>query len=291
MLTSPLATNPAQPVSSERLRQITYRVTYRITWPIWLPWVLVCALVPICNTTFATAFGKQIAPNAEYRALIMTGLLALSAFAILAPPIIQALVLKRVVPKLSIWVWFVCILLAGIAWLALMFGRHGQGPALIEAGFQTQVLLQRAALAERRLAGTLNAADILVLPWAPFLLWTIATSALTSLIPAGALGVASRRWRAALLFLGAAIVGACASAVVEQIYGMIVNDRILGDWALNGRSWTDRFQIVAARSGAGAVWGATTAMFVILMTRRFADAKAPNAWVFATQRTGGLAFV
>ena len=34
----------------------------------------------------------------------MMGLLALAAFAILAPPIMQGLVLKRIVPKLSVWV-------------------------------------------------------------------------------------------------------------------------------------------------------------------------------------------
>ena len=261
-----------------------------VTWPIWLAWVLVSALVPVFSTIAATAFGKQISRTAEHPALINIGILGVIAFAVLAPPIMQGLVLKRVLPKLSVAFWFVCILLSGILWFVLMSGRHGHGPALIEAGFQTQFQLQRAALTPR-LAGMLNAAHVLDLPWWPFLLWTIATSALTSLIPAWALGFTSGLRRATWLFLAASIVGACGSGIVEQIYQMTIDHRPLNDWGLNGQSWTQRFQVLAVRAGVGAVWGATTAIFVVLMTRRLADANAPNARVFATHRVGGLALV
>jgi hypothetical protein len=258
-----------------------------VTWPTWLAWVLVSALVPVLSTISATAFSKQISPHVQHPNLIGSGLLAIIAFAILAPPVMQAFVLKRVVRKFSVALWFSCILLSAILWFVLTQSRGGHGWALIDAGFQTQHRLQSAAL-PLRLAGTLNTAHILDLPWGPFLLWTIATGALTSLAPAWALGTVSGLRRATLLFFAASIVGACASAIVEQLYQMTVDDRTLGDLALNGLPWTQRLQVLAVRSGVGAVWGATTAIFVVLMTRRLGDAKAR---VFAIHRVGGLVSV
>ncbi|HXO72779.1 MAG TPA: hypothetical protein VN838_27805 [Bradyrhizobium sp.] len=253
--------------------------------------MLVAALVPVFSTIAATAIEKPVLPNAYPRALIMAGLLALSAFATLAPPVMQGLVLRRVMPKLGIWLWLFCILLSGIAWFVLVLGRgdHGAG-ALIEAGLQAQFELQRAALMPR-LAGTLNASHILGLPWGPFLLWTVATGALTALVPAWALGWASGRQRTALLFFAAAIAAACASGIVEQIYNMTAGHLPPNPWALNGQSWTQRFQALALRAGAGAVWGAVTAIAVVLMTRRQGAASAPNGWRFATHRPAGLALL
>jgi hypothetical protein len=248
---------------------------------------MVAALVPVFSTIAATAVEKQISPNAQPRALIMYGLVALAGLAMLAPPIMQGLVLKRVMPKLSVGFWFFCVVLSGIAWLVLTQSR-GHGPGLIEAGFQTRSQLQGAALPQR-LAGTLNASHILNLPWGPFLLWTIATGALTSLVPAWALGKASGRRRTTLLFLAAAIAGACAAAIVEQVYDMTIVHRQLGNWALNGQSWAQRFQVLAVRSGVGAVWGAVTALVVVLMTRQPGAATAPKAWHFVAHRPAGLA--
>jgi hypothetical protein len=256
-----MAMNTTEPVSSGRLRQVT--------WTIWLAWVLVSALVPVFSTSVATALAKQISPAAEHRVLIMNGLWALIAFAVLAPPVMQGLVLKRVLPKLSVWVWLFCIFLVDILWLALTLGEVFlfRGPIL--SPLQVQLLIVAVS---RYLAGTLSAfgaAHIRVLPWGALLLWTVASSALMSLFPAWALGIASGRRRAMLLFLSASIVGALASAVVEQLYNMIVNDRIPRNWALNGLAWAERFQIIAGRAGVGAVWGTTTAFFMVLMTRRW----------------------
>jgi hypothetical protein len=274
--------NPSQPAPPERLRPVT--------WPVWLAWVLVTALGPVFSTIAATAVEKQVSPNAQPRALIIIGLLALTAFAILAPAIMQGLVLKRIVPKLSVWFWLFCIALSGIAWFVLMLGRGGHGDTgLIEAGYRTQFQLQGAAMTQR-LDGALNASHILNLPWGPFLLWTIATSALTALIPAWALGSASGRQRAALLFFTAAIAAACASGIVEQITNMTV-DHPLNTWALNGQSWTQRFQALAVRAGAGAVWGAVIAIVVALMTRRPEAASVPNTSRFAIHRPAGQALL
>jgi hypothetical protein len=255
---------------------------------VWLAWVLVAALGPAFSTIAATAVEKPVLHNAQPRALIIVGLMALTAFAILAPPIMQGFVLKRVMPKLSVGFWLFCIVLSGIAWFVLMLGR-GHDTGLIEAGYRTQFQLQSALLTQR-LEGTLNISHILDLPWGPFLLWTIATSALTALIPAWALGIASGRQRTALFF-AAAIAAACASAIVEQITNMTVDHPPLNTWALNGQSWTQRFQALAIRAGAGAVWGAVAASVVVLMTRRPQAAEAPKAWRFAIHRPAGLALL
>jgi hypothetical protein len=72
---------------------------------------------------------------------------------------------------------------------------------------------------------------------------------------------------------------------------MTIDHRPLNEWGLNGQSWTQRLQVLAVRAGVGAVWGATTAIFVVLMTRRLADASASAARVFAAHRVGELALV
>lgn len=274
--------NPTEPAAFERLRPVT--------WPIWFAWVLVAALVPVFSTISATAFEKQISSHAEHPTLIANGLLAIVILAALAPPIMQGLVLKRIVPNLSVGFWFLCVLVSGIAWFMLMQGRHDHGPSFIEEGFRSHLQLQSAALTQRS-AGTLNTAHILDLPWGPFLLWTIATSALTSIVPAWALGSASGRRRAVLMFFVAAVVGACASGIVEQLYSMTVDYRPLNTWGLNGQPWVQRFQALAVRSGVGAVWGATTAMIVVLMTRKLAAGTPLGGRLFATHRPAGMAFI
>lgn len=271
----PAFTPTSQPDSSDRLRPVT--------WTIWLAWVLVAALDPVLRSISATALGKQVSRDAEHPTLILIGLLALSAFALLAPPIMQGVVLQRIMPKLRVEFWFPCILLSGIAWLVL-----AQSP-LIEAGFQTQYGLQRALA--RLLPGTLDAARILHLPWGPFLLSTITISTLTSLLPAWMLGAASGMRRATLVFLAAAVAGACVSGIVEQVYLMTVDHRSIQDWALNGKSWSERFQILAVRGGVGAVWGATTAIVMVLMIRPPSHAKTPATPILATHRAGKLALM
>ena len=271
----PSFTLTSQPDSSDRLLPVT--------WTIWLAWVLAAALNPILSSISATAFGKQISGDAGHPTLIAIGLVAIMAFALLAPPILQGLVLRRIMPKFSVGFWFLCILLSGIVWLWLTHSPH-------EAGFRTQLRPQSAASAQR-LAGTLNTAQILNLPWGPFLLSTFATSTLTSLIPAWMLGAASGMRRATLLFLVAAIAGACVSGIVEQIYLVTVDNRLIRDWALNGKSWTERFQILAVRGGVGAVWGATTAIVVVLMIRPPSSTKTPAVPIFATHRAGELALM
>lgn len=273
--------NPAEPSPFDRVRPIT--------WPTWFAWVLVCALVPILSTMSATAFDKPISRSTEHRELIMNAILVFITLATLAPPLLQGLVLKRILPRLSLLFWFCCVALSTIAWFAVMAISQGHG-GLIAAGFRTQAELQNLAR-NQHLAGTLNAWHILHLPWLPFLLWTIATNALLSLLPAWALGMASGVRRATLLFFVASIVAAFVSGIVEQIYQMTFDDRPPHWWALNGLSWPEHFHVLAARAGVGAIWGATAAIFVVLMIRRTNNAGATQTRVFVPDRTGGLAVV
>jgi hypothetical protein len=91
-----------------------------------------------------------------------------------------------------------------------------------------------------------------------------------------------------LLFFAAAIVGTLGSTIVEQLYNMTVDARPLHDWALNGLSWAERSQVLAFRAGVGAAWGAITAIFVVLTTRRSEAERVSSAGAFAVDRAGGL---
>src|SRR3954469_1947661 len=76
-----------------------------VTWLTWLFWVAVAAAEPVLSTISATALNKQFAPGAETN-LIFFGLMVTIAFCALAPPILQGLVLRRLMPRLSITFWF-----------------------------------------------------------------------------------------------------------------------------------------------------------------------------------------
>ncbi|MGY3692848.1 hypothetical protein ACVIGA_002928 [Bradyrhizobium sp. USDA 3240] len=56
-----------------------------VTWSTWLAWEFVSALIPVFTVLSATAIGKQVSRTAEYRGLIMNGLLAAVVLATLAP--------------------------------------------------------------------------------------------------------------------------------------------------------------------------------------------------------------
>jgi hypothetical protein len=257
-----------------------------VTWSTWLAWVFVSALIPVFTVLSATAIGKQVSRTAEYRGLIMNGLLAAVVLATLAPPLMQGIVLKRILPRLSIAVWFLGALLSSALWLVTALHVAGRGPLAIS--FESEFRLQKAALAER-VHGTLTASRILDLPWGPFLVWTIVIGALTSLIPACVLGIASGRRRTALTFLSASIVGSVISAIVAQLDHMTIDPLFLDRWALNGQPWSRRLQVLAGHFSAGAIWGATTATFVTLMTRGLADTAPPRDHVLALHRACGIA--
>ncbi|WP_456730397.1 hypothetical protein [Bradyrhizobium sp. USDA 3364] len=248
--------------------------------------MFVSALLSVFTALSATAIGKQVSRHAEHRELIMFGLLVAPVLATLASPLMQGIVLKRLLPKLSITIWFLGALLSAALWLVAALHVYGRGPAVI--GFQAEFRLQRAALAER-VHGTLTALRILDLPWGSFLVWTIVISALTSLIPACVLGIASGRRRTTLTFLTASIVATVVSAIVAQLYHMTIDPLFSDQWALNGQPWSRRLQMLASHFSAGAIWGATTAIFVVLMTRDLANTAAPRDHVFALHRAGGIA--
>ncbi|MBR0893769.1 hypothetical protein JQ616_02315 [Bradyrhizobium tropiciagri] len=257
-----------------------------VTWSTWFAWVLVSGLTSVFTVLSATAIGKPVSRSAEHRELIMSGLLAAVVIAALAPPLIQGIVLKRVVPRLSITVWSLGTLLSCALWLGTALHASIRGPLAI--GFEAEFRLQRAALVER-VHHTLIASRILDLPWGSFLASTIVISVLTSLIPACVLGIASGRRRTMLTCLGASVVATVVSAIAAQLYHMTIAAPFSDQWALNGQPWPRRLQVLADRFGAGAIWGATTAIFAVLMTRDLAHTAARRDHVFALHRAGGIA--
>ena len=256
-----------------------------VTWPVWLAWVLVCGLIPALRFAAESAISVEIPHHAQHRVLIENGLNAIILLAIVAP-IVQGFVLKRVVTCFSFAIWFFCVLLSVILWSWVMRHPHGQAWPLVEAGLQAGRRLHADARSLRQ-AGTWDVMRMFGLPWGPLLLWTIAMSALTSLAPAWALGTVSGRRGAMLLFFSASIVGSCASAIVEQFY-QIALGQIPHSLAQCGMPWSQRFHALSVVTGLGSVWGATAAIFVVLMTRRLGRA---DAGLFAPHHAGGFALV
>lgn len=257
-----------------------------MTWSTWLAWVLVSALVPVFCTIAASAIGKPVTRSAEYPKLIVLGLFLLVAFSLIAPTVMQGLVLKRIMPGLSAMTWFFCILLSAVLWVVLSFA---EGIAPILAGMRIQRQLQLVAESRMR-AGTF---DVFSLPWTPFLQWLLITSAVTSLIPSLVLGMASRLRSATVLFLITSILAALISAIVELLYGLSYDRHLFRDWAapLNGLSWSDRVHVLIGRAGIGAVWGATTAIAAVLVTSWLSRASELPARITAVHRGHGLTFV
>ncbi|WP_050426515.1 hypothetical protein [Bradyrhizobium tropiciagri] len=259
-----------------------------VTWTTWSAWVFVSALLPVFSTIAATAIGKSVPhDDSVYKRLLMSSLLALTVFTTLAPPFMQGFVLKRFLPRLSVCVWSLGILVSTIIWLAVLFSEHQKGASLIHAGLQAEFQLQHTAAIER-LANSPSFAKIIRLSWAPFLLWTIAINTLTSLVPSAILGTTSGIRRAILLFIVASVTGAVVSAIVEQLYQITTTQYWFREWALNGRTWAARIQVLITRSSVGAIWGATTAIPVVFMSRLLAPTPALDTQIFALHRAGGL---
>ncbi|UFZ05983.1 hypothetical protein LQG66_06650 [Bradyrhizobium ontarionense] len=255
-----------------------------ITWSTWFAWIAVAALVPVCSTVAATALLKIVARDAAYRELIMRGLLILAGVALLTPPVLQALVLKSVLPRFSIVLWLFGLLISILLWLMLEYGRESYGPVLFGSRLAPSVQLKLAAMSLHS-DGPLTMMQIVGLPWGPLLLWTAVAGAMTSFVPSWIIGEASGLRGATRLVLFASVLGACVASIAEQLTTLHAHRYAIDDWALNGLSWPERLDKLTVRAGLGAVWGATTAIPVVAMSNRRAN--GPGT-IFALHRAGGL---
>lgn len=130
-------------------------------------------------------------------------------------------------------------------------------------------------------------AHLLKLPWDTLLPWAAATCGLTSLIPIWILSRRSdRSWHSLLI---AAMAGACAAAIVEQLYNIYGPHRIFGSYEpLNGASWLERICELISRAGAGASWGAASALVLVLLSRSVKIETGMTPRPLATDRPAGL---
>ncbi len=269
--------NPPAPSPVERFRPVD--------WTTWLLWVTVAAAGPILSTIAATALQVELPRDDPQRLWTVNSILAVLAVTLLAPPLLQGFVLKRIALRFSIGFWFACVVFSVIIWFVLTQTYIGL-VSIVDAPMRAQNQFAQALLRER-FAAPLSWSSIAALPWGPLLLWTLAISAATSLLPAWAIGNATGRRGDTLMFFAAALIAACAATVADQTYAVYGYPRPFGNqWALNNMPWPERFQLLATRSGAGAVWGATSAFVVVLFTRRLA---AANTRLLATNRPAGLA--
>src|SRR4051794_36059520 len=89
--------NPPPSGLAERFRQVD--------WTTWLLWVAVAALGPILSTIAATALQIELPRDNPQRLWTVNSVLAILAVTLLALPLLQGFVLKRIAPRFSIGFW------------------------------------------------------------------------------------------------------------------------------------------------------------------------------------------
>ena len=197
------------PASSpvERLRPVD--------WTTWLLWVTVAAVGPILSTIAATALQVELPRDDPQRLWTVNSILAVLAVTLLALPLLQGFVLKRIAPRFSIGFWFACFAFSVIIWFVLTQTYIGL-VSIADAPMRAQNQFA-SALLRQRFAAPLSWSGIAALPWGPLLLWTLAISAATSLLPAWAIGTATGRRGDTLMFFAAALVAACAATSYRRV--------------------------------------------------------------------------
>jgi hypothetical protein len=258
-----LLDRPNPPASFDRseLIRAAKRTIARLDGNAWWSWIAVCAAEPILLAIVATAFSKQVLETDPLAALIRWSLLLLIVVAVPAPVVLTWHVLRRMAPNLRFWIWLGAVLAAMVAsavW-ATNAGQLGRG----ERDF---------ALAVFKVRSDITVMEFIGLPWGRLLASTAAAAAATLFVPAWVFArAAGFRWYAPLL---AAICGACAAAVADQMYYFFdLHRSVLTGMghAMNGWSWRARIGEMCLLAGTGVVWGAASGFVLALFARKHAD--------------------
>lgn len=256
-----------------------------IDWTAWFLWITVCAAEPVFYTAASTASNKRVLPTDPHAGLIMCFVVVV-LFAPVVLPVLQWIALRRIAPRLSLAFWFVGFLAAWFTWAVLALLPYGRTSA-------AESLFDQARRFSIALIGSqepMTARQLLALPWGPLLLAALASGVAACAAPAWILARAlGGRWYQILV---AALAGACAAAVVDQlytIYGPYRPFEPIVAYPLNGLSWVDRVSDLSLRAGAGAVWGAASALVFAVFSRRSRAPIAPAERPWPSFRPIGLA--
>ncbi len=179
-------------------------------------------------------------------------------------PVLQWLVLRRVVAKLKLLTWYFTVV---VSWIMFVVTLSFMDRSKLDLAF-SKTLFQLEALP------SIHFWDVLSLPWltlfAYVLILTIASSLLPSLI------LDSRSNRAWYYFLVAAIAGALAAALVEQTYAIagwykLQDDHSLWGW---GWGWQQRVGVLAFKAGIGGIAGTVSGITYMYLSERVDFKKA-----------------
>ena len=212
----------------------------------WLLWIAVSAAIPALGVLRAVLMERNFASHFQG---LLTVIIFATLVAALAPAVIQALVLRRLVPQMSMLIWL------GASWISAIFAVF-LIDALRRKGFGSEFAYEMARLRLKPGGLTWSA---MAWAWLHLIAHTATVSLIYSAAPLLAFGwMAKRPVRA---FLIATVAGACVAMVLYQLYPGF---RQMGLWSYYSpidttraqSSWRHIAEICAAVAVLGMVQGA-----------------------------------
>lgn len=218
-----------------------------------LLWIVVSAMVSVLigivkMSFMAGASGSDADTNWPLHKVVLT-LLGIP----LLIPVLQWLVLRRVVVKLKLLTWYFTAL---VSWIMFVVALSFMERSKLELAF-SNALFQLNALP------SIHFLDILSLPWLMLFAYVLILTIASALLPSLILG--SRSNRAWYYFLVAAIAGALAAAIVEQIYAIAGWYQSYDDHSLWGWRWLG---VLAFKAGMGGMAGTVSGITYMYLTER-----------------------
>ena len=243
----------------------------QVSWRSWLLWTGACALAPAANQILITAAFKTVRPTDPFAHFIKPGVIAIIIASLIIPRIVETAALRMIVPRLSFFCWAPTTLLALFAYFAVTGMLGGQFGGYTSNWFATPEWMV--------ISQSSRTAPFQPLTWLFWFGGLAAQTATIVLIPSLLLGMLSKAgtWR----FLVAAFTGALFASCTEIF---LISPLGWPPMGLNGMAWPQRLEALAQIGAKGAVWGATSGLALMLLTRK----PTPDASQYALTKSRGL---
>lgn len=229
---------------------MTIRLPQPVTWTTWWLWVLAGALTPVSYTFVWMALNKRILPTDPFARPIWWATTVVLIGGLIAPTLLQWLVLRRVVPRLNVLLW---VLAAGLPFLVL-----AGAPFLVgNSGFNwlTAFVPVRGGS-----------------PWWKLIPATLPFIAIAALPPAFLISfLTGARVGRGFILWGGLIAGLCTAEVVENAYRLFNIQSFDMMAHLNGRPWSQRVSFLMIRAFCGATGAAVSGIALAFALRQRED--------------------
>ena len=234
-----------------------------VTWATWWLWVFVAALTPICFALVSMALNKRVLPTDPHAWWIGKAALGFALGALLAPIVLQWLVLRRAVPRLPAVRWVIVIVVSAFLLGAIGISLESLGDWIRNQGLAFQRSGLRSAWTQNGLIGLLG------LPWWQFVAPKFLQAAVITLLPTIMVSYFARAGHVGwlVLWLGFTL-GFCAAEVIDKVYDITQVSPFPTNKSMNGYPWSRRASELLVRACAGAVGGAVSGIALAVALRR-----------------------